>query len=157
MGCPGAHGRLTLARPLIGQQLVALPAATLEAAHGVAAEVVTASVVGQALVDVCGDQAGGARRVGLATRWGDSSSRLLTADGPPSEHGERGAWLTAVGVRRMSHPASPRLGIRGIEGRGVTCAVPGKVTGTMTSTVSFHVHIWGVSAAWSRLAASRWP
>lgn len=42
-----------MARPLVGEQLVALPAATLEAAHGVAAEVVAAPVVGQALVDVC--------------------------------------------------------------------------------------------------------
>lgn len=41
-----------LARPLVGQQLVALAAAALEAAHGVPAEVVAAPVVGQALVDV---------------------------------------------------------------------------------------------------------
>lgn len=43
---------LTLARPLVCQQLVALLAATLKAAHGVSAEVVAASVVHQALVDV---------------------------------------------------------------------------------------------------------
>lgn len=63
MGCPGPGRRgqeLTLARPLVCQQLVAFPAATLEAAHGVAAEMVAASVVDQAFVDVCGSQAGGA-------------------------------------------------------------------------------------------------
>ena len=61
-GAPRGRGRLTLACPLIGQQLVALPAAALEAAHGVPAEVVTAPVVDQALIDVCGAGWGGGRR-----------------------------------------------------------------------------------------------
>ena len=43
---------LTLACPLVRQELVALLAAAFKAAHGVSAEVVAASVVHQALVDV---------------------------------------------------------------------------------------------------------
>ena len=54
-----------MARPLVGQQLVALPTAALEAAHGVPAEVVAASVVDQALVDVCGAGLGGQERRGV--------------------------------------------------------------------------------------------
>lgn len=46
----------TLARPLVGQQLVALLAAALEAAHRVPAHVVTPTVVEAALVDVCGQR-----------------------------------------------------------------------------------------------------
>lgn len=41
-----------MARPLVRQQLVALLAAAFEAAHGVSAEVVAASIVHEALVDV---------------------------------------------------------------------------------------------------------
>lgn len=60
-----------MARPLIGQQLVALAAAALKAAHGVAAEVVAAGVVDQALVDVCGSQAGRGGEDGLGPQGGD--------------------------------------------------------------------------------------
>lgn len=60
-----------MARPLVGQQLVALAAATLEAAHGVAAEVVAASVVDQALVDVCGPSRRG-QRMGSGHQVGDT-------------------------------------------------------------------------------------
>lgn len=50
-GCLTAR-LLTLAAPLIDEELVALLAAALEAAHGVAANVVTAPVVQAALVYV---------------------------------------------------------------------------------------------------------
>lgn len=50
-----------MAGPLISQQLVALAAAALETAHSVAAEVVAATIVHQALVDVCW---GGGKRSG---------------------------------------------------------------------------------------------
>ena len=44
---------LTLACPFIGEQFVALLATAFEGAHGVPAEVIAASVVLLALVDVC--------------------------------------------------------------------------------------------------------
>lgn len=68
-----------MARPLIGQQLVALAAAALKAAHGVAAEVVAAGVVDQALVDVCGSQAGRGGEDGL----GPQGLAGTTAQHPP--------------------------------------------------------------------------
>lgn len=45
-----------MAGPLVGQQLVALLAAALEAAHRVPTNVVTPAVVEAALVDVCGQR-----------------------------------------------------------------------------------------------------
>lgn len=85
------HGvGLTLARPLVGQQLVALPAAALEAAHGVAAEVVTAPVVGQALVDVCGAPSGQGEASGLGCQVaGPLPPRLPAPPGAPASSGPR--------------------------------------------------------------------
>lgn len=136
-GAPRGCGRLTLARPLIGQQLVALPAAALEAAHGVPAEVVAAPVVDQALIDVCraGRVGRGGEESGLgspgAGRTEARSRPSLTARCPPgdcfgSPAGPRkGAWLTAVAGGRRGDPPSPwGLGEPGMcvqEGAGNLC------------------------------------
>lgn len=42
----------TLAGPLIGEQLVALPAATLEASYCVPANLITAAITHAALIDI---------------------------------------------------------------------------------------------------------
>ena len=133
---PRGRGRLTLARPLIGQQLVALPAAALEAAHGVPAEVVAAPVVDQALIDVCGAGWGGVgEESGLgppgAGRTEARSCPSLTAHCPPggcsgSLAGPRkGAWLRAVAGGQRGDPPSPwGLGEPGTcvqEGAGNSC------------------------------------
>lgn len=47
----------TLTRAFIRQQLEAFPAVALEAADGVAAEVLAAAVLQLTLVDICGGQA----------------------------------------------------------------------------------------------------
>lgn len=104
-----------MARPLIGQQLVALAAAALKAAHGVAAEVVAAGVVDQALVDVCGSQAGRGGEDGLGPQGGDHGPatalpRLSCLSLPRAElrspNRARGCGPPA-GVRRMGYVTPP--------------------------------------------------
>lgn len=165
-----------MARPLIGQQLVALAAAALKAAHGVAAEVVAAGVVDQALVDVCGSQAGRGGEDGLGPQGGDHGPapalpRLACLSLPRAElrspNRARGCgpgsqcWGQEDGLR---HPRPPRQGlsepgVRGTEGRG-TSAVTGKTAGTMASTTCFQQHIPGSGLeggeAWAGQAASQW-
>lgn len=163
-----------MARPLIGQQLVALAAAALKAAHGVAAEVVAAGVVDQALVDVCGSQAGRGGEDGLGPQGGDHGPapalpRLPAShcpglsSGPPTEPGDAGPAPSA-GVRRMGYVTTPQglsePGVRGTEGRGTMSAVTGKTAGTMASTTCFQQHIPGSGLeggeAWAGQAASQW-
>lgn len=162
-----------MARPLIGQQLVALAAAALKAAHGVAAEVVAAGVVDQALVDVCGSQAGRGGEDGLGPQGGDHGPapalpRLACLSLPRAElrspNRARGCGPPA-GVRRMGYVTPPpqglsEPGIRGTEGRGTMSAVTGKTAGTMASTTCFQQHIPGSGLeggeAWAGQAASQW-
>lgn len=163
-----------MARPLIGQQLVALAAAALKAAHGVAAEVVAAGVVDQALVDVCGSQAGRGGEDGLGPQGGDHgpapalprlaclslpraelrSPNRARGCGPGSQRWgqEDGLCHSPPGTQRARRPRHRRA--------GTMSAVTGKTAGTMASTTCFQQHIPGSGLeggeAWAGQAASQW-
>lgn len=64
---------LTLAVPLVDEQFVALLAAALEAANRVPADVVAATVVEPALVNVCGDRGHGTLQLGRSAGRAGSS------------------------------------------------------------------------------------
>lgn len=67
----------TLAGPLVGQQLVALLAAALEASHRVPAHVVTSAVVEAALVDVCGQRVIGNKYENMREMHRDKRAALV--------------------------------------------------------------------------------
>lgn len=90
---PGHSVPLTLAVPLVYEQLVALLAAALEAAHRVPADVVTAAVVEPALVDVWWGQ-GTPKGHTLAGMLGQESPVLPSGCCP--RHG--GQWRKPFGL-----------------------------------------------------------